>query len=251
MLLFFIPDAKSLTGELRRQHGLDRLVQSPQSRETFSGPGGVPGLIVADGDTPAERVAYRAEQQTWSKRYGMTSQVGTWNDLAITPDQLVRRQAMAGTDVQLLDSQHWTVPILRSWKDGDSIWHECQLPRVMQQCAETGSWLITAVVPQYRELWDESLEIGDALFDQLRTGSAAELEWSRVFAFACKLLAVNYRIDASVLSHLQLLQPDLAAEIVRAALDWDTLRAHLKNRLSRLVSGGTSTESGATPPTEG
>ncbi len=84
---------------------------------------------------------------------------------------------------------------------------------------------------------------------QLKGRDDAEMEWSRVFSFAVKVLAVNYRVDASVLSHLQVLAPDLAAEVVRIALDWDTLRAHLKNLLSRQHSGGTNTESGATQPT--
>lgn len=248
MLLFFIPDAKAITAELLAVHRLDQLVDNPQSRETFSGPGGVPGLIIGDGNLPPDRIAYAADKQTWSGRHGYTSLIGTWHDQPPTADSLLRSKTLPGTAVQLLDGTHWTVPVLRSWRDQDAIAFECNLPRIMQQCIQTGTWLITAVVPQYRELWDESLEIGESLMDQIRSGDTASLEWSRVFTFACKVLAVNYRIDASVLSHLQVLQPDLAAEIVRAALDWDTLRAHLKNRLSRLVSGGTSTGSGATPP---
>jgi hypothetical protein len=248
--LFFIPGARAVTAELLAQHGLDRLLSSAESRQTFGGPNGLgEGILLADRGMPPDRITIQKDQQTWSPRFGYTSLIGTWNDDVITPESLQREKTTDGAHVRLLDGAHWLVPVLRKWHDESLVDYKCTLPRVMQQCAETGRWLVGAVVPQYRDLWNESLAIAEALFEQLRGSDTAELEWERLFAFAVQLLAVNYRIDASVLSHLELLQPDLAAEIVQAALDWPTLRATLKNALSRLASSGTTSESGATPPT--
>lgn len=249
--LFFVPNERAITSELLVTHGLDRLVPRPQSRYSAGGgPQGATGLLIADESVPMDRLAVDESQQAWSARFGMTSLVGTWLDAPPTAEELQRDRGIAGSAVSLLDGHSWQVPILRKWSPDSIVDWTCQLPRVMEQCAQSGAWLITAVVPEYRALWDHSMRIAQALFDQLSDRDAAELDWSDLFDFAVAVLKVNYHVDASVLSHLQILQPDLAAEIVQAALDWPTLRASLKNALSRHASGGTNTESGATPPTE-
>lgn len=249
--LFFIPGANAMSHDLLVQHGLDRIVgNSYQAQQTFRGPDGVAGIVIGSNEIPSDRVRFVEADQTWSKRYGYTSLVGTWNDARPTVDELVRESQLAGSDLQLLDGS-WHVPILRAWRDGDQLLeYDIKLPRVLQQCAETGAWLVTRVVPQYAQLWDKSVNIAEKLLAQLRGQDSAGLELSDLFDFAVAVLAVNYRVDASVLSHLGVLQPDLAVEIVRHALDWPTLENQLKNALSRRVSGGINTESGATQPTE-
>ena len=247
--LFFLPDERALSASLIEQHGLDRLVSNPQCRQTYAGPDGAGGLLVADGSVPAEQLAFHPEQQTWSPRFGRSSLVGTWTNNSPSPDELLREKPIAGADVKLLDGRTWHVPMLRQWKPDSLIDWTCRLPRVMQQCASSGQWLVTEVIPQYRDLWQHSMRIANALFEQLSKADSAELDWTDLFEFAVAALAVNYRIDASVLSHLRILEPETAVEIVQAALDWGTLRASLKNALSRPFSGGTNSESGAPPQT--
>jgi hypothetical protein len=249
--LFFIPNVNAMSHDLIVEHGLDRIIGiSYQSQQTFQGPGGVPGMLIASNDVPATRLRCTEAEQTWSKRYGFTSLVGTWNDALPTAEELRRETVLNGGDVQLLDGSSWHVPTLRAWRDGDNLLeYDIRLPRVLQQCADTGRWLVTKVVPQYAQLWDASINIAEKLLGQLRDQDSAALDYSDLFDFAVALLAVNYRVDASILSHLGVLQPDLAAQIARHALDWPTLETNLKNVLSRRLSGGTNTESGATPPT--
>lgn len=248
--LFFIPGVNAMSHDLLVQHGLDRIVgESYQSQQTFNGPGGVAGIVIAANDVPSDRVRHVADQQTWSKRFGFTSSVGTWNDALPTVTELQRETVLAGSDVALLDGA-WHVPILRAWREGDRLLeYDVRLPRVLQQCTETGAWIVTRVVPQYAKLWDASVTIAEKLLAQLRGQDSAGLELTDLFDFAVAVLQVNYRIDASVLSHLGVLEPDMAVRIVRQALDWPTLENQLKNVLRRRASGGTNTVSGATPPT--
>jgi hypothetical protein len=250
--LYFLPGINAMSSEHLVAHSLDRVLgQSYQSQQTFRGPGGQSGIMICDASVPPDRMLWVPDEQVWTPRFGFTSLVGTWKDAPPTAAELQREQVLPGCSLKLLDDSDWEIPILRAWRDGDNLLeYDIRLPRVMQQCAETGRWLVTAVVPQYRQLWDTSMKIAEALFDQLRGNDSAELEWQDVFDFAVALLQVNYRIDSSLLSHMQVLQPTLAAEIARRALDWDTLRAHLKNALSRRLSGGTNSESGPMPPTE-
>lgn len=247
-MLYFVPNAKSLSANLRTEHGLDRLLAKAQSRETYQGPAGA-GLLIAESSANADYVHFDAAKQTWSPRFGFTSLVGTWNDKPITPDSLKREQLIDGESIELLDGHPWQVPRLRQWRDEDAlIQFDNKLPRVMQQSLESGRFILGAVIPRYRQLWDASLQIAESMFAQLAQRDCAELEDTMVEQFACELLAANYRVDASVISHLQLFTPEITGAVIRAGLDWDTLRAHLKNRLRRRASGGMSSESGATPP---
>jgi hypothetical protein len=253
-MLYFIPAAKSLTKELRAEHGLDSLIDQPQHRETYSGPGGQAGIIVSDrSNVSAERLAYSPDSQTWSPRFGFPSLVGSWTDQAVTPSQLARQNQIAGESLKLLDGHSWIVPKLRAWHMQDTVEtlrYSDQLPRRMVQSPITGQFVLGDVIPHYQSIWQQSLEIATSMFAQLSGAESVELDDDEVIAFCIGLLAVNYRVDSSVISHLGLFTPELTGAIIRAGLDWETLRAHLKNVLSRRISGGTNTEFGATPATE-
>lgn len=247
-LIFFVPHAKAVTAEMLAEHGLDDILRSRNAREVANGPNGEPGLLIADVSFPVDRLVCDAKLQKWSKRFGCSSYVGHYLDDVPTLEDFARDDQVDGVGVQLLDCAEWLVPVLREWREDATF--TPRLPRVMYQCVETGAWLLGKVTPTHKELWETSLEIGEDLMKQLRGGSAAEMDYAKLFTFAVMLLAKNYRIDASIVSHLGLLTPALACEIVRAALDWGTLRDHLKNALSRLtMSDGTDSESGQTQPT--
>lgn len=251
MLLYFLPEVKALTPEVLERHGLTHL-DSRTSRETYRGPGGQSGLLVGESTTPAELLSYHETQQTWSPRFGLDSLVGHWHQHPVTPAILARTNQIAGPSVTLLDGHAWQIPQLRQWRAGDdSLVVNSKLPCVMQQSPSNGRFILGAVVPQYRQLWESSLEIAQHLLSQLSAGTVAELDDDRVNHFVIDLLAVNYRIDASIVSHLQLLTPGHCGEIVCAALDLDTLRNSLKNLYSRRTSGGTNTGSGEPRQTAG
>ncbi len=247
MLIYYLPGERANRPGLLAEHGLDRLVASPHFRESMRGPGGQgAGLLVADAAVVADRLRID-DSQIWSPRFGFTSYVGHWPEHVPTPATLARDKQLPGDAIELLDGHAWTIPKLRAWTDTDTLQFHCELPRVMQQSQESGKLVLTRVIPGYRALWEYSLVIGQSLFDQLsglEQRDAAELDDSQAGQFSSDLLAVNYHVDASVISHLELLSPELWAEVVRAALDWGTLRHHLKNRLSRLNSGGTNTAPG-------
>lgn len=248
-LLFFIPGAQVITAELLKEHGLDLFFPaSRESRHTTEGPDGVAGLLISSNDLPVERLVYVKGKQTWSPRFGFSSLVGHWLDDVPSIDDFVREKQTDGSQVKLLDGSHWLIPTLREWREDLSF--APTLPRVMQQCAKTGAFLLTAVVPEHRLLWETSLAIAEELIDQVKTNESGHIDYTRLFHFAIDVLKVNYVIDASVISHLGLLTPEIAGQIVRSALDWDSFRTALKKAASRLQPAvGTDTRSGATPQT--
>ena len=243
-LMLFLPGAKALTPELTAQHSIDDLFSARSFRETFNGPGG-PGLLVSSRDCSPERLVYSSEQQRWSPRFGVTSLVGTWLDHQPTPEELARPKQLPGKELTLLDGQVWLVPQLRAWHMGSSLpITEIRLPRVMQQCTTTGRMVRGRVVPSYQQIWERSCEVANTI---LGRGS---LDDSLLNGFALDLLAVNYRVDQSVASHLEIVSEELAGEIIMSALDMKTFEGLIKNLVSRSESSGTPTESGATQPTE-
>lgn len=251
MLLFFVPGAKALNAQVISDHGLSHLAGKASHRETFRGPNGA-GLIIGDNTIPADLLAFSPDSQTWSERWGLQSMVGHWHDHPPTPDSLARKDQLPGQAIKLLDGHFWLVPLLRQWRDIDEqITVENKLPRVMQQSTTSGRFVLGPVVPQYRRIWETSLDLAQQILTQVSSGDSAALEDDQVNQFVIDLLAINYRIDASIVSHLQLLTPELCGSIVSTALDLDSLRRSLKNLYSRRTSGGTNSESGATPPTAG
>lgn len=252
MLLYFLPGVQAVSKAALADHGLLELLGRTAERQTFAGPRGG-GMLLADADIPAELLSYSADAQVWSERYGLDSLVGTWHDHPVSPSSLTRPQQIDGLELELLDGNRWLIPQLRQWRTGDAdhqIITDCCLPRVMQQSAATGRFILGEVVPRYRQLWDRSLDIAQQIFGQLTSGESAQLDDDHVNQFVIDLLAINYHVDASTVSHLQLLTPDHCGQIVAAALDLATLRHSLKNLSRRRSSGGTNTESGATPPPE-
>lgn len=254
-MIYFIPNAKVVCRELLEIHGLQTLVTSAQSRETMRGPNDGPGLLVASGNLPADQMSFAPDRQTWKKRFGSDAWIGIDLD---APKQLhrdlLRDKQVRGQSIILSDGNAWLVPVLRSFDanqlDGPFA-YRVNLERVLEQDPETGRMVPGDVIPQYEDVWEQALEIGDCLLKQVTQGAnAATLDDELLEDFVANVLHINYRLHKPELSLLKLLTTETLVRVMQIAIDWDTLETNLKNRVSRLVSGGTNTESGETLPTE-
>lgn len=246
MLIYFAPHAQTLNDKVIADNGLTSLLKlGRRNRPTTRGPGDQPGLFILDAEHNADLVRYEPDNQTWSKRFGSASYVGTWNHLPPPdPASLLREDALPGVSVQLLDGQSWTIPLIREYCEGDKLQSRTSLPRVLQQDQGSGRLVEGAVVPKYSQLWDRSLAVTQMIFDQITKGPGAEIDDAIAEQLVLDLLSTNYRIDASVVTHLQLLTQKYFADIIRAALDVATLEAAIKNLPCRSISDGNSTTAG-------
>ncbi len=253
-MLYFFPAAKSIAAVRAAHAWLADMCPSAQSRETSRGPGDTGGLIVAAGSVTTTDLRYDPGTQVWTKRFGSDAWIGLTRNRTYRPAEFARDGHVRGESIILLDGNAWTVPRLLAY-DADQlegpIQYSCQLDRVLSQDPETGRMVPGAVTPQYREVWDAAVAIGDSLLAQITGGkNKAELSDDAEERFVAQLLGLNYRVDTPEISALGLLSSSLARQIIRIGIDWDTLETNLKNRLSRRVSGGTNTESGEPQPTE-
>lgn len=245
MLLLFVPDAQSMTPPLAESQPLAGLLPERRiCRQTSAGPSG-PGLLIADDPLPAGfELRYDAQSQKWQRVPDANLWVGYDAAHPPAPQSLARAKQLPGYPVSLLDGHNWLIPQLREWIPSDTLTFRCTLPRVIKQSEDTGEFVLGDVVPQYRAVWEAGLRVSDELFRQLTEGATAALDDAEVLKFCIDLLELNYRVNASVVSLLELLSSAEIAAIVQVAVDLDRLRDHLKNLLSRHDSGGTTHTAG-------
>lgn len=218
------------------------------------GPDDSGGLIVAAGNVEATELRYDPGMQVWTRRFGSDAWIGLTRNRTYRPADFARDTHVRGESLILLDGNAWTIPRLVAYDpdqlDGPFV-YSCLLDRTLAQDPDTGRLVPGAVTPQYREVWDAALAIGDNLLSQITGGkNTAELPEDAEERFIAQLLGLNYRVDTPEISALGLLSSSLARRIIRIGIDLDTLETNLKNRLSRRVSGGTNTASGELPQTE-
>lgn len=184
--------------------------------DLHQGPSGGPGQLAYWGRAipPAEREAF--EWQAERRRPGDGPQndlpryyVGKLKGEKIAPESLARKQRHPGRDVLLADGQAWHVPAAR------------QLPQILG-LDENGHW--TGVIDrQYADFWERSWAAADWFFPA--DGGKPRIDYDAGADFCSRALAINYRVNAQILSFLGLLRSDLIFPIAKAVTELDVLLA--------------------------
>lgn len=261
--LYFIPNCKFANSQILRDHGLDSLLRKPLTRETAAGPEGKSGLLLKQAELGADLNA--SGDIKWHPRHGSNTYLAIDPKSPPTPTDLARDALLPGIKLRLGDGHEYTIPQLRSF-DPDQLdgpfGYACNLDRELTQDEHTGDLVPGSVVAEYRDVWETASTIGDNLLQQLTAPgkSAANMRDAEIYQFAAQILGLNYRLQAPEIAHSKLLRTNTAIQIMHIAIDWETLRQNLGNRLRRAnllgppatasATNTPNTESGATPPTE-
>lgn len=251
-MIYFFPLAKSIGNVRGPNPWIDNVCSRIKSRETMRGPGDQMGLLVADGSVADSDIKHDPQSQVWSRRFGSDAWIGFDRLNPPGPVELARPQLTSGLELELLDGRQWVIPQLCQYDPEQMegpLQYACRLERRLVQDSQTGRLTQGDVIPKYADLWGMALEIGNEILQQLLVGPAS-LEDEQIETFCAGLLGLNYRVELPEISALGLLSPGSFRRIVQIGIDWDTLETNLKNRQSRLSSGGTNTERGETQPTE-
>lgn len=220
---------------------------------TAKGPDGQVGMILAaqtvGGEVP-RLLGYYPDRQQWRK-CGERLWLGFDPEDLPTPDELKRRQQVAGYDLELGDGQTWTVPVVRRIGGGTN------LPASLGW-NEKGEWA-SEILPAYRSLWDEFGLVASGFF---RPASAQECryygaardefgnrEWSlpEVIDLAARLLAVNYRVDRYLTSALGLFQSTNWESVLFSAIDGPAVRDVLAEMQKKSASSAAHVNGNAQP----
>jgi hypothetical protein len=142
------------------------------------------------------------------------------------PEHLVRDEPIEGHPVTLADGHSWTVPIIRS------VMHGSQLPQQLV-LDERGQWTATPLEIYARHeadaerIWQHVMAEAEAEADE--HGEQLEqpepIDFDELMRIVIDTLAINYRIDKTIVSALGLLTTDHPWRIARAMIDWPSLLA--------------------------
>lgn len=241
--LYFFPDLQGFIDFERL--GLGHAGTGVTTREANTPHGR--GILAMSGGQSSD-AKYEDDKQTWRKIPEKFCKVpawcGYWNDRPPTVDDLARKNQLPGELVTLADGKQWLVPVLRKYRQDDSpgLVYDISLPTMLDY-SDDGDLTLGEVAPQYRQVWEMGLKVGQSLAwgDE---GDEASVDFGQVVEFAGPLLGLNYRVSMFELVFLKLVGVKEAEQIVHVALDLKGMEERLKNLLGRLDSSGTTSQSG-------
>lgn len=256
--LYFIPtQAKTLGPRAIADAGLGYAIDRKMIQPVTVGPGGEPGILVAD-EAAMDRSAlkYRPTEQSWrtfARDNGQSISVGWYTDEPPTPQDLVRRQPLPGASVTLPDGHVYQVPIARRFAEFEGrLVGLCALPQALARDG-SGVWVPSAPIARYARLWDMLqgyLAAREEASTQTAEGEVIFFRYEPINDLAIGILGINYRLGADELEALGLWTQDVRTQVLRIALDEETREAWIKKKAAafRLLSGDSSAGPDASTP---
>lgn len=250
--LYFIPDQVTRVAELAAW-GLDYAFEREAGEFTVvgaRGPSAAQGTIVADARA-VKRVGYYPAEQDWrrivppmgetpiAEGHGTDSgRENCWLGLAKAdppgPEDLIRRDALAGLGVRLLDGREWIVPVARGLNEEDGeLRYRMNLPTRIT-LDEGGRWASGEVTPRWKRLWEVAERFWNAFLlggaESVENGLAVSMRFGDIAEAAVTALGANYRLRRDEAAILALLDEANALEICQVLVDWGTMETFLKKK---------------------
>lgn len=237
------PEPDSLP-RLGLAHAFER---PPESRQVSTGPGGASGVLLAQPPTDLARFVFKADAQTWRRIPGHADTwVGRWNDEAIGPTELARRDMLSGHSVKLGDGQQWLVPVARAYIEdsGELRWYNA-LPAVWDVDDE-GNWVRGAVEKRYAALWNDAEQAADAFSEGVRQMADGKMPFDMGDhrGAAVRALGANYRLGPAEVGMLGLFSDQTAIMVLDALCDGPTRREWAQKKMAELEAAGSSLSGG-------
>jgi hypothetical protein len=232
----YFPGATGITDEHLARCGLEDLArgQSPTWFEPPRGPDGKRGMactwLRGNGDDPPLGIV---ESQKWTpcrpaaipggKLEAGAYWVGVDRERPVRPEDIERAEPFAGHRVPLDDDQIWTVPIAR------------RLPHC-HGLDDRGAYC-RQIHPRFAAFWQRSESFAAELLTVVRQLTLmatrkgakptdtlnAQFDMAETFDFAVEALAMNYRLNAELVTTLGLLDDCGLLDVVKAVVDLPTL----------------------------
>lgn len=185
-----------------------------------SGPGGASGTMLVPlvpGGEPPVRLGYHPDRQDWHQ-IGDAYWLGIDRECPPMPIELTRRKTIGGYWMELGDGQLWAVPILR--RPNASTELPCSFGW------DAGGRFQETVRGDYRQLWEDTGEIVEwFLSGQIRDLPFVKENLPRIIDWCVRILAVNYRFDRVLQTHLAPIGSQDWALLLGYAIDWATAQA--------------------------
>lgn len=229
--LYFIPDVQKVDKQVRKETGLDIILDNTEHspRHTAPGPGGagngfiiVPKCAHPDGATP--RTGYYPDTQEWIESITKKYWIGWQKDKFPKPEDLMRKECVAGHIVTLGDGNKWEIPVARDFANG------CSLPETLV-LGPTGE-LVREALPKYavfsrkaERLWDTWNYFCREKAGLIQDGDEEPefLTDAELYDFMCEAISMNYMVDKWIIAFLKIVTTTNIQLIQDAIIDVPTL----------------------------
>lgn len=208
-----------------------------------AGPNGKPGVIIAQHDQVASCRFY-PDKQTWIQRVGDPNVwIGFNGTTPPHPAQLARSQQLPGKPVKLPDGRAIQIPIARRFVDtGERLQWAVALPQALRRDDE-GKWVPSAVVGQYRRLWQLLCGYIDAAEEAIREadvadGSSVFFNYPEIDELAIGAIQANYRMGPDEVEICGQYDQRVRGDIIAVLRDEATREAWIKKKLEALTGLG-------------
>ena len=145
---------------------------------------------------PSKPIEGREAGGVW---YGLRKDIADW------PSALARRKIKISEPVVLADDKVWLVPIARQLPSSIGIDDEGELTQVR--------------LPRYDTYFSRATKA----MDWFLKSEEADPTWREIFDFCVEALAINYQVNADVLSRLRIVTTENAILVAKAAVELDAL----------------------------
>lgn len=131
------------------------------------------------------------------------------------PSDLLREETLEGYNVRLADGNEWVIPIARYVLSNDD---SSPLPKSMRY--NGGKWEPGNVLPMYQKFFEDACKVWDVISDEKTAG---KFDVSTECDLSATAIGFNYRISATEISALGLIDTRNQLAIVKAIVDWPML----------------------------
>jgi len=242
-LLYFVDGVQSVDRAKLDEVGIGATIQDAKfaARGATTGPGGNPGVTVgtiAVGRNGREKhIGYFPEKQEWEKAKSGDYWIGKFIEDPPRPEDLLRKEAIDGHNVELFDGNRWIIPIARKIPIGSV------LPRAM--VLGPNGELVMEALPRYTKLskmteriWDSwSADARRAMVDEEEVESDDPITVEFGWEIAIEALGLNYLVGPEEISFLRLITTANIKMILGALIDLPTMievgAAHMEEATSK------------------
>lgn len=234
-LLYFIPGKQAVNSGDIEKVGLDKVFRgcSFGFRQTSAHASGSSGcIVVPDPCSPLgvkPKTGYYVKTQIWEKAPKADYWIGYEKDRPVKPDDLLRKEFIAGHTVKLLDGNEWTIPTARSFPMGS------KLPKAL--LLGNDGELISEALPKFASISQKAdLVWKNFVAQQIAKEEGGESEeegisFVEAWKIATEAIGLDHVIGENEISVLRLFSTENVSEMLDALVDMPTVIAESMARM--------------------
>lgn len=213
------PIALAVSDAIRSERNYSEFVSQHFVQVGPTGSSGVIITVVPRNWPNPHRIGYYPDEQAWTDCGAYW--LGRHRDVIPRAETLQRETLIRGYDVELGDGEIWQCPVIR-WPNKTA-----NLPRAMGVDA-AGKYVETL-----RPQWDWAWKLASNIWDVYFLDKGGDVTDATMFDWGAQCLSINYRVGPQECTALGLLDTDIVARVLKAAVADPLIQEYLEAETSK------------------